>query len=242
MALDVRCNLWLFLRRMKACIDEFQPNTSQGNYFEGFWRITSKTNTKIEIHHKYLAADFDEDLRALLRRAGCKNEKIVFILDESNILESSFLERMNSLLANGEVKIYRYILWIEIYVHGFGQKLEILLTFRFMQNTPRESICDIFPKGLVHGFGQKLKMFLTLPLKIVVISDDFVLNWFGAWSTGVLYQVGKKITSTWKNPITLLQTTYPKCMKTFQCHPLTEKLSSTRFCTFIKRYTKPRSA
>ena len=25
-------------------------------------------------------------------------------------------------------------------VHGFGQKLEILWTFRFMQNTPRKSI------------------------------------------------------------------------------------------------------
>ena len=52
-----------------------------------------------------MAADFDEDLRAVLRRAGCKNEKIVFILDESNILESSFLERMNTLLANGEVSL-----------------------------------------------------------------------------------------------------------------------------------------
>ena len=54
----------------------------------------------------------------MLRRAGFKNEKIVFILDESNILESSFLERMNSLLANGEVKIYRYILRIEVYGRG----------------------------------------------------------------------------------------------------------------------------
>ncbi|CAH3187999.1 unnamed protein product [Porites evermanni] len=128
MAPDVRCNLWLFLRRMKACIDEFQPNTSQGNYFERFWRITSKTNTKIEIHHKYLAADFDEDLRAMLRQAGCKNEKIVFILDESNILESSFLERMNSLLANGEVKIYRYVLRIEIYGLFEGDKYTTLMT------------------------------------------------------------------------------------------------------------------
>ena len=63
-----------------------------------------------------MAADFDEDLRAVLRRAGCKNEKIVFILDESNILESSFLERMNTLLANGEEK--KNILWIEIYGGG----------------------------------------------------------------------------------------------------------------------------
>ena len=56
----------------------------------------------MQIHRKYTAADFDEDLRFVLRRAGCKNEKIVFILDESNILESGFLERMNTLLANGE--------------------------------------------------------------------------------------------------------------------------------------------
>ena len=38
---------------MKACIDEFQPNTSQANYFEGFWRITSKTNTKIEVRNQF---------------------------------------------------------------------------------------------------------------------------------------------------------------------------------------------
>ena len=33
--------IWL-LRRMKACIYELRPNTSQANYFEGFWRITSQ--------------------------------------------------------------------------------------------------------------------------------------------------------------------------------------------------------
>lgn len=38
-----------------------------------------------------------------MRRSGCKDEKIAFILDESNMLDSSFLERMNTLLANGEV-------------------------------------------------------------------------------------------------------------------------------------------
>ena len=37
------------MRRMQACIDECQPNTSQANYSEGFWRITSKINAKIEV-------------------------------------------------------------------------------------------------------------------------------------------------------------------------------------------------
>lgn len=58
---------------------------------------------KFQVHNKYTSEDFDEDLRAVLRRSGCKNEKIAFILDESNVLESGFLERMNTLLANGEV-------------------------------------------------------------------------------------------------------------------------------------------
>ena len=58
---------------------------------------------QIKVHNKYTAEDFDEDLRQVLRRSGCKDEKICFILDESNVMDSSFLERMNTLLANGEV-------------------------------------------------------------------------------------------------------------------------------------------
>ena len=50
------------------------------------------------------ADDFDDDLCTVLRRAGCCDEKIVFIMDESNVLDSGFLERMNTLLANGEVR------------------------------------------------------------------------------------------------------------------------------------------
>ena len=34
------------LRRMKACIDEFRPNTRQANYFEGLLRITSEINAQ----------------------------------------------------------------------------------------------------------------------------------------------------------------------------------------------------
>ena len=38
-----------------------------------------------------------------MKRAGCKKEKITFIFDESNVLGVAFLERMNALLASGEV-------------------------------------------------------------------------------------------------------------------------------------------
>ena len=38
---------------MKACIDAFWPNTSQANYFEGFWRITSKIDAKIQVRKQW---------------------------------------------------------------------------------------------------------------------------------------------------------------------------------------------
>lgn len=76
----------------------------------------------IKVNNRYSAEDFDEDLRcerasvvgrvtsrdkrsrsSVMKRAGCDGEKICFIFDESNVLSSAFLERMNTLLAGGEV-------------------------------------------------------------------------------------------------------------------------------------------
>ena len=58
---------------------------------------------QIKAGRNYGVGDFDADLRSIMKRAGCKGEKICFIFDESNVLGPAFLERMNALLASGEV-------------------------------------------------------------------------------------------------------------------------------------------
>ena len=51
-------------------------------------------------------------------------------------------------------------------VHSFGEKFEILLTFRFMQNTPRKSICwrsrykASLSRQYKHGFKKNAKLAL----------------------------------------------------------------------------------
>ncbi|KAG7861843.1 hypothetical protein KL939_000864 [Ogataea angusta] len=57
---------------------------------------------QLSVSRKYTLAEFDATLRELLRRAADGN-KLCFIMDESAILETAFLERMNTLLANAEV-------------------------------------------------------------------------------------------------------------------------------------------
>ena len=62
-----------------------------------------RLSLSLQVHNEYTADDFVGDLRTVLRRTSCFDEKIVFIMDESNVLDFA-LERMKTLLANGEVR------------------------------------------------------------------------------------------------------------------------------------------
>ena len=47
---------------------------------------------QIKVNQRYGLEDFMEDLRGVLMRAGCGHEKITFIFDESNVLNTGFLD------------------------------------------------------------------------------------------------------------------------------------------------------
>lgn len=57
----------------------------------------------ISTSNKYTEDNFDDDLRALLRRVGCKAEKVCWTIDESQMSNPARLEKLNTLLANAEV-------------------------------------------------------------------------------------------------------------------------------------------
>ncbi|ETO35335.1 dynein heavy chain, partial [Reticulomyxa filosa] len=65
--------------------------------------LNGMSTFQIKVHKDYTQEHFDQDLRSVLIRAGVDGERITFLFDESNILHSAFLERMNALLASGEV-------------------------------------------------------------------------------------------------------------------------------------------
>ncbi|XP_025833356.1 dynein heavy chain, cytoplasmic [Agrilus planipennis] len=164
---------------------------------------------QIKVHNKYTAEDFDEDLRSVLRRAGCKDEKIVFILDESNMLDSSFLERMNTLLANGEVPgLFE------------GDEYTTLMT-QCKEGAQREGLMldssDELYKWFTGQVMKNLHVVFTMNPSTDGLKDRAatspalfnrcVLNWFGDWSDGALFQVGKEFTNRldldkpmWKAP------------------------------------------
>ena len=151
---------------------------------------------QIKVHGKYSAEDFDEDLRNVLRRCGCKGEKICFIMDESNVLDSGFLERMNTLLANAEVPgLFE------------GDEYASLMT-ACKEGAQRQGLLLDSPDELYKWFtGQIVKnlhvVFTMNPPEEGLSSkaatspalfNRCVLNWFGDWSDQALYQVGSELT------------------------------------------------
>lgn len=152
---------------------------------------------QIKVHNKYTGNDFDEDLRQVLRRSGCKNEKICFILDESNVLDSGFLERMNTLLANGEVPgLFE------------GDEHTTLMT-QIKDASQREGLMldsnEELYKWFTHQVIKNLHVVFTMNPSSEGLKDRAatspalfnrcVLNWFGDWTSEARFQVGYEFTS-----------------------------------------------
>jgi len=151
---------------------------------------------QIKVHGKYSAEDFDDDLRDVLRRSGCRGEKVCFIMDESNVLDSGFLERMNTLLANAEIPgLFE------------GDEFAALMT-ACKEGAQRQGLLLDSQEELYKWFtGQIVKnlhiVFTMNPPEDGLSSkaatspalfNRCVLNWFGDWSDQALFQVGWELT------------------------------------------------
>ncbi|KAJ2638163.1 dynein heavy chain [Coemansia sp. RSA 1286] len=154
------------------------------------------TVVQVKAHRRYTAADFDDDLRNVLRRSGCRGEKICFILDESNVLDSGFLERMNTLLANAEVPGLfegdEHAALMTACREGAARDGLLLDSaeelYRWFTGQVARNLHVVFtmnpPAG---GLGNRAA---TSP----ALFNRCVLDWFGDWSDQALYQVGREFT------------------------------------------------
>ncbi|GJE87844.1 dynein heavy chain protein 1 [Phanerochaete sordida] len=151
---------------------------------------------QIKVSNKYTGDDFDEDLRTVLRRAGCKGEKICFIMDESNVLDSGFLERMNTLLANAEVPgLFE------------GDEHSALMT-ACKEGSQRDGLMLDSHEELYRWFTQQVAKNLHVVFTMnppenglasraatsPALFNRCVLDWFGDWSDQAFYQVGMEFT------------------------------------------------
>ena len=151
---------------------------------------------QIKAGRNYGVADFDADLRGIMKRAGCKGEKICFIFDESNVLGPAFLERMNALLASGEVP---GLFEGDEYISLLNMAREhILKEIKGVET--EEEIYKAFIKGVQRNLHVVFTMnplspdFSNRAASSPALYNRCVIDWFGDWSREGLFQVAKKLT------------------------------------------------
>ena len=152
---------------------------------------------QVKANHRYTLEQFDDDLRGLLRRVGVDGEKICFIFDESNVLSSAFLERMNALLASGEVPG----------LFEGDDRTQLLSSCRDMYSHKEGLIMDSEDE-IWRRFTKAIQRNLHVVFTMNPASADFenrctaspalfnrcVVDWFGTWSQAALAQVGFEFT------------------------------------------------
>ena len=155
--------------------------------------LNNLTVFQIKAGRNYGVSDFDADLRGIMKRAGCKGEKICFIFDESNVLGPAFLERMNALLASGEVPgLFEGDEYISL-INMAKENME------HDANT-EEEIYKAFIKGVQRNLHVVFTMnplspdFSNRAASSPALYNRCVIDWFGDWSRDGLFQVAKKLT------------------------------------------------
>jgi hypothetical protein len=152
----------------------------------------------IKVNNRYTAEDFDDDLRSVMKRAGCNDEKICFIFDESNVLGSAFLERMNTLLAGGEVpglfegEEYTALMHqCKDAANRAGQLIDGHdELYRFFVAQVRRNLHIVFTMNPASGDFHNRSA--TSP----ALFNRMTMDWFGDWPDKAFQQVASEFTHT----------------------------------------------
>ena len=150
---------------------------------------------QIKAGRNYSLQNFEEDLRTVMKAAGCRMEKTTFIFDESNVLSAAFLERMNALLAAGEVpglfEGEEYHALISAYKEAQGNR----------GRESDEDIYQLFTRNVQRNLHVVFTMnpanpdFSNRTASSPAIFNRCVIDWFGDWPEDALTRVAQELTA-----------------------------------------------
>eukprot|EP00397_Hematodinium_sp_SG-2012_P000022 GEMP01000022.1.p1 GENE.GEMP01000022.1~~GEMP01000022.1.p1 ORF type:complete len:4594 (-),score=1270.22 GEMP01000022.1:1053-14834(-) len=147
---------------------------------------------QIKAGRNYDVTAFENDLRTVMKRAGVKGERISFIFDESNVLGPAFLERMNALLASGEVP---GLFEGDEYANLINEIKQVAQSQRSQALLEDADYFSRFTKQVQRNLHIVFTMnpanpdFYNRSASSPALFNRCVIDWFGDWNRDALTQV-----------------------------------------------------
>ncbi|KAI5612480.1 dynein heavy chain 12, axonemal isoform X1 [Silurus asotus] len=152
-----------------------------------------------EISKNYGMNEWRDDLKVLVKNAGVKGQKTVFLLTDAQIKEEAFLEDVDSLLNTGEVPN----------IFAVDEKQEIIEAVRPLAQGRNRNV-EFSPLALFAYFVNRCKENLHIVVAFSPIGDSFrnrlrqfpslinccTINWFQPWPEEALERVATKFLET----------------------------------------------
>ncbi|KAM6121199.1 LOW QUALITY PROTEIN: dynein axonemal heavy chain 12 [Pterocles gutturalis] len=152
-----------------------------------------------EISKTYGTNEWREDLKSLLKNAGVKGLKTVFIITDAQIKEESFLEDVDSILNTGEVPNLFAVDEKQEIIEGVRaivqagnkhEELSPLALFAFFVNCCKENLHIVVAFSPIgDAFRNRLRQFPSLV-------NCCTIDWFQPWPEDALERVANKFLET----------------------------------------------
>lgn len=147
------------------------------------------------VHANFTISDFEEFLRGVLLSCSIEDKELCLIIDESNILEPSFLERMNTLLANSDIPDLFQEENYDVLINSLKSRI---LSLGLLIDTEQEmyqwfiqqiskNLHVIFTIG--DPYNDTLPSMTTSP----ALFNRCAINWMGNWSLRIMRQIASSI-------------------------------------------------
>ncbi|XP_039655501.1 dynein heavy chain 7, axonemal isoform X3 [Perca fluviatilis] len=188
-----------------------------------------------EISKSYGITEWRDDLKMLLKNAGVKGEKMVFLLTDAQIKDEAFLEDVDSVLNTGEVPN----------LFAIDEKQEIMETVRPIAQAGNKNL-ELSPLTLFAFFVARCKENLHVVVAFSPIGDAFrnrlrqfpslinccTIDWFQPWPEEALERVANSFLESLEMSENERQMVVPIC-KTF--HTSAKQLSD-KFLSELGRH------
>ncbi|KAM6924384.1 dynein axonemal heavy chain 12 [Xenentodon cancila] len=195
-----------------------------------------------EISKSYGMTEWRDDLKMLLKNAGVKGQKTVFLITDAQIKDEGFLEDVDSLLNTGEVpnlfavdERQEIIETIRPIAQAGDKNLELspLTLFAFFVSRCRENLHVVVAFSPIgNAFRLRLRQFPSL-------INCCTIDWYQAWPEEALERVANSFLKSLEMSVNERQEVIPVC-KTF--HTSAKQLSQ-KFLAELGRhnYVTPKS-